>query len=32
MDCVGSMSPETIADVHRRFAEETGWELNVVIR
>jgi hypothetical protein len=31
VDCVGSMSAETIADVQRRFAEETGWELNVVI-
>jgi hypothetical protein len=31
MDCVGSMSVEQIADVQRRFAEETGWELNVVM-
>jgi hypothetical protein len=31
VDCVGSMSAETIADVQRRFAEETGWELNVVM-
>ncbi len=31
VDCVGSMSAEKIADVQRRFAEETGWELNVVM-
>ena len=30
VDCTGSMSAEIIADVQRRFAEETGWELNVV--
>jgi hypothetical protein len=30
VDCAGSMSAETIADVQRRFAEETGWELHVV--
>ncbi len=29
VDCVGSMSAEMIADVQRRFREETGWELNV---
>jgi hypothetical protein len=28
---VGAVSMEIIADVQRRFKEETGWELNVVV-
>jgi hypothetical protein len=31
VDCAGSMSAGTLADIQRRFAEETGWELNVVM-
>ena len=31
VDCTGSMNAETVADVQRRFAEETGWELNVAM-
>ncbi len=31
VNCVGAVSMEIIADVQRRFKEETGWELNVVV-
>ena len=31
VDCRGQKSEAMVADVRRRFAEETGWELNVVM-
>ncbi len=31
VNCLGSASPEAIQDAERRFLEETGWRLNLVL-